>query len=489
MGPRSLASQLAAVLEGATASFTLGLVDADGARTVGCSELAASAWGFAAQCRTDGARPGDVIAIAWRHDAQAIAAWAGAVLGGFVPTFVPPEDPDLQQRLGTAVRLTVGPGTPPWPTAASGRPVPAPEVAIVQRTSGTTGVHRTIALSHARVLAQTDALASALALDPRHDRIASCLPLHHDMGLVSTVLLPLLHGVPCIHVDPALWRADAPEWLRVLSSTAATLTWLPPAALARMTRLPFGGDTDLSALRQVVCGGEVVTDSVLREFVAHFAATGLRAEAVGTGWGMAENVAAVTHSPPGRAPSRLRVHAASFAPGHAVGTAPLDHDVDVLTLVAAGPPIHGTEVRIGADGGHGEDVVGELHVRGICQADPDVWSATGDVGLVHAGEVFVCGRLAELLHVDGRWILPHEAEQAAASVDGVRPGRVAAIGDGQGGFVVLFEREPGHEVGVAPVADAVERRVHRRPQVVCVAADSLPRNTAGKSCRSRCIAP
>jgi len=485
VGAPSLASRVAAVLEG-VAAFSYGLVDAQGERTVARDELAAAAWGFAVGCRDAGARPGDVVAIAWRHGVAPIAAWAGAVLGGFVPSFVPSDDPDLQQRLGTAVRLTVGPATAAWAGAAPGEVTAAPGIAIVQRTSGTTGVHRTILLSHARVLAQADALAAAIDLDVASDRIASCLPLHHDMGLVSTVLLPLLHGVPCVHVDPDLWRADASAWVRVLGHSGATLTWLPPAALGRMTRVSADG-ADLSRLRQVVCGGEVVTDGVLREFSAHFGSAGLVPEAVATGWGMAENVAAVTHSPRGRAPSRLRVRAASFAPGRAIEIVG-DEEDDALVLVTAGTAIDGTEVVVrGIDGREcGDGVLGELFIRGTCQPDPGTWSATGDVGLTRGGEVFVCGRLAELLHVDGRWILPHEAEQAAARVAGVRAGRVAAIRDG-GGFVVLYESE--HAVDATRVADAVERSVHRRPRAVAVATESLPRNTAGKSCRSRCATP
>ncbi len=477
----ALHRHLAAPPPGACAWF----VDEAGTTLVDWAELGVRASGFAAACEGLGAVPGDVVAIAWRHGPLAAAAWAGAVLGGFVPTFVPGEDARIAERLGTAVRVTTGPGAlASWPSAALRSPTAAPGVAIVQRTSGTTGTHRAVAIDHRRVLAQVAGLAAALQLSPA-DRIASCLPLHHDMGLVSAVLLPLCCGIPCVHVDPALWRSDAAALLRATTEHAATLTWLPPSALSRMVRRVNDRGLELSSLRQIVTGGEVVPDAALVEFAARFASVGLAPGVLGCGWGMAENVAAVTHTPPGRAPTRLRVAWSAFAPGQRVIETT---DRDALVLISTGAPIAGTEVvaRDGDGRDVGERVIGELFVRGTCRDDVALWHATGDVGLVVDGEVYVCGRAAELLHVDGRWIPPHEAERAAAEIRGVRPGRVAAITDAAGGFTLLVEG--ANALDRDAIADAVQARTLRRPRVVIVAANSLPRSTSGKLGRSRCAA-
>lgn len=454
-------------------------IDAQGTRSVGWSELGASASGFATACADGGAVPGDVIAIAWGHGVESIAAWIGAVLGGFVPTFVPPGDTGL-------ARLTTGPGDARWANAPLRSAVRSPSVAIVQRTSGTTDTARVVAVTHDRVLAQIRGLGQALALGPT-DIIASALPLHHDMGLVSTVLLPLVCGVPCVHVDPALWRADAGALLRAIPEVRATLTWVSPAALARMVRRVAPERLDLASLRQIVTGGEVVHAHTLDAFTTRFAAAGLAPGVLGTGWGMAENVAAVTHSPPGRTPVRLRIAWSSFVPEQPVVEVDLQHQ-DALVWVSTGRAIAGTQVAVRSlDGTSLDDgVVGELWLRGSCQAD-DAWHRTGDVGLMVEGEVFVCGRAAELLRIEDRWLPPHEVELAAVSVAGVRPGRVAAVRGGDGGLVVLVEDDT-ERIAIDAVAHAVEARTQRWPRVIRVAPDSLPKTSSGKLGRLRCAA-
>ncbi len=403
------------------------------------------------RCRALGAAAGDVIAIGVRHGDDALAAWAGVVLGGFVPVF----DIDATEDV-----------------ARTGENV-GPRIAMLQRTSGTTGAAQRHAIEHARVLAQVDGLAGALALQ-RTDVIASCLPLHHDMGLVSTVLLPLLCGVSCVHVDPAMWRSDASTLLRAIQSSRATLVWLPPSALDRLVRRCRGAGFDLSSLRQIVCGGEVVADATLCGFTTAF---GLAEHVVATGWGMAENVAAVTHTPPGRVASRLRIARSSFAPGSRVV-----HDAsdDALVVVGVGPPIDGTEVRVF----EGDGVLGELEIRGTCRPDPTRWLATGDIGIVNAGEVWVCGRIDELLQLGERWLPPHEVERAA-TVDGVRPGRVAAITRDGELFVIV---EGDASIDRAAIEAAVLAQIGARPRVIVVAPDALPRTTSGKLGRRRCAA-
>lgn len=420
-------------------------------RTI-ADRLRAPADATTAKCRGLGAVPGDVIAIGVRHGDEALAAWAGVVLGGFVPMFDADATDDVAR---TGENLGAG-------------------IALVQRTSGTTGAPQRHAIEDARVLAQVDGLAHALVLQPS-DVIASCLPLHHDMGLVSTVLLPLLCGVACVHVDPATWRADASTWLRAIESARATLTWLPPAALDRLVRRCADTAFDLSSLRQIVCGGEVVQDQTLRDFAAAF---GLAEHVASVGWGMAENVAAVTHTPPGKIPSRLRIARSSFAPGR-----PIVHDAsdDALVVLGVGPPIDGTLVRVGNDE---QGVLGELHVRGTCRPDPTQWLATGDIGIVTGGEVYVCGREDELLELGDRWLQPHEVERAAATIAGVRPGRVAAITK-DGVLLVIVEADT---VDRAAIEAAIVAQVGHRPRVVVTASGSLPRTTSGKLRRQRCAA-
>lgn len=401
-----------------------------------------------------GAQPGDRVEIA-TGGVEAFAPWIAAVQAGLVPT------------------MTVGaPGIRVVATDDAGREHP---VALVQRTSGSTDVPKTIVVSPRAVLAQAWGLSHALDLRD-DDVIASCLPLHHDMGLVSTVLLPLLCGLSVVHVDPASWRADPRALLDAIAQHRATRTWLPPAALARLQRCATTWRGDLGSLREIVCGGDVLDPATRDAFESSFAVHGLAAGVVRSGWGMAENVAAVTHGRRGRALGRIDVAWDSFAPGHVAVRCAIDAGVALLSV---GEPIAGTEVRVA--GAASEGTLGVLEIRGDCLSDPTAWHATGDAGLLVDGEVYVCGRMADLVEMGGRWIPPHMIELAASRIPGVRAGRVAALRDRDGGCIVAIEHEGPLDENA--VAQAITAAVGRTPRVCVVPPDTLVRTTSGKLAR------
>ena len=495
----------------------LRFVGSGGETTVGMAAFARDAAGFLAACRGLGLGAGDVVAIAYPTGARPLAAWAGAVLGGLVPLFAPPNDPRAALRgpaegrgvagpeaLADTIRRrpllsTWAPAEPEFDDAAAYTGVPA----LLQRSSGTTGPHKPIAIDHRRALAQLWGLGRALELR-RSDVIASFLPLHHDMGLVSTVLLPLCCGISLVRVEPRLWRADATPWVWSIARHKATLAWVPPAALARLVRRVAPADERaMASLRQIVCGGEPLGAEVVDAFLGRFGAA-CKPEVIGAGYGAAENVAAITQTPVARGARRLTVARDRLAIGRKVATPAADEAA--LTLLSCGVPIEGTTVTVlDADDREVDDgVVGRLRLAGDCVAPGylgddhgaalvDGGFDTGDIGLRDGGEIFVLGRADELIELGGKLVLPHEAEAALADHDDIEPGRCAAVWSERSGFAVLVELRPARlftsaeqlAAFVADVQDRVEARVGHRPSTVRVLPQgSLLKSSSGKTARA-----
>lgn len=517
---RWLASDLRAKLRNvllADNGPVLRFVGAGGETSVTMGSFAREAAGFLVACRKLGLGAGDVVAIAYPTGVRPLAAWAGAVLGGLVPLFAPPNDPRSALRGPTEIRVVAGPeelsstirrrplvstwepAEPEFDDAAAYTEVPA----LLQRSSGTTGPHKPIAIDHRRALAQLWGLGRALELR-RSDVIASFLPLHHDMGLVSTVLLPLCCGISLVRVEPRLWRSDATPWVWAIARHKATLAWVPPAALARLVRRVAPADERaMASLRQIVCGGEPLGADVVDAFLGRFGAA-IEPDAIGAGYGAAENVAAITQTPLDGGARRLVVARDRLAIGRAVAAPAADEPA--LTFLSCGVPIEGTTVTVhDADGGEvGDGIVGRLRLAGDCVAagylDDEHGGAlvdgtfdTGDIGLREGGEIFVLGRADELFELGGALVLPHEAESALAGHEAIEPGRCAAVWTERSGFALLVELRPGQlfdtpeslAAFVAEVQDRVEARVGHRPAIVRVLPQgSLLKSSSGKTARA-----
>jgi acyl-CoA synthetase (AMP-forming)/AMP-acid ligase II len=210
-------------------------------------------------------------------------------------------------------------------------------------------------------------------------------------------------------------------------------------------------------MRAFINCSEPVLDSSHRAFLERFAPLGLSPDQLGVSYAMAENVFAVTQTPPGRAPRVDTIDREAMSrDGRAIPAAAGTPEAAVF--VSCGPPVPGVRVRV--DGGRPDRVLGELEVSSHClmtgyhrrpeldvEAFRDGWYRTGDLGYVADGEVFVVGRKKDLIISGGRNIHPHDLEVVVSEVPGVHPGRVVAFG-------VTDEREGTELITVLAEADA-----------------------------------
>jgi acyl-CoA synthetase (AMP-forming)/AMP-acid ligase II len=315
------------------------------------------------------------------------------------------------------------------------------EGALVQFTSGSVGTPKGIHLTLDAVGANV--LAIVAALEPvAGDGLCSWLPLSHDMGLIGQLLSPLAAGAPQFgHVrltlmKPDTFMANPRSWLRTCSATGATITVGPNFALELAVRTSRRiGSLDLSRVRAIIVGSESVRADTLERFSDAFAPAGFRPLSLCPGYGLAEATVAVTivrpHEP-WRSIPRPADHAAP-APGGAS-----------RSLVSTGSPIDGVDVRVTAPDGR----VGPIELRSpsllsryigadLCLTD-DGYFVTGDIGVMHDGELFVIGRGDEAIVVAGRNLYPDDIESAVHH-ESIRRGCIAAVAAPDGGLAIVVE--------------------------------------------------
>jgi len=369
--------------------------------------------------------------------------------------------------------------TPPPPVAD--------DLGLVQFSSGSTGDPRAICLTHGNLLSNIRAFLARIGMRPG-DVCVSWLPLYHDMGLIGSMIGTILSGTRLVLISPLDFLRRPLFWLQVMSRHGATLSVAPQFAFnlcARKVRRAELVGVDLSPLRVLLNGAEPVQAAGVAAFRARFRAAGLHSGVVIPCYGLAEGTLAVTMRRPGQ---RLRRASLPDAAG---------------AIVCVGPPMNETEVRIRDQQGAWESdgSIGEICLRGpsACagylsaggrqpSVDADGWLSTGDLGFLDRGELFVTGRLKDLVIIGGRNFYPQDLESVAGEVPGLRPGRAVAFGvtDAQlatQALVVVAETLDHATAGAA--ATALRRRLLERfgvtPQdIVLVPRGSLPLTTSGK---------
>jgi fatty-acyl-CoA synthase len=372
--------------------------------------------------------------------------------------------------------------------------------AVLQFTSGSTDRPRAVALSHRAVTACVRAMGEAAALSV-DDVWVSWLPLYHDMGLIGALLSPTLFGSGVTLMPTDRFIAAPGLWLQAVSTYRGTVTAAPNFAYGLAGRLLTRPEPlDLSSLRAAFCGAEPIIPETIAQFARNGAAHGLHPGAVLPCYGLAETTLAVSFAPVQR-PVVVDVVDRALLHEHRIARPAAPDASETAEVVSLGLPLRGTAVRVvGPDGVElGERHVGELHVASPSLMDgylndPDRrvaatgWLPTGDLGYVAAGEVYVCGRVKDLIIVNGHNIHPHEVEAVAERVSGVRAGGTVAfaVDDRPGGetIVVLCESRAAADQH-AEIAAEVRRQVADAVGVApghvgIVAPRVLPKTTSGK---------
>jgi fatty-acyl-CoA synthase len=423
-------------------------------------------------------RPRDLVVIAYTQNLESIFAFWGAMWLGAIPSMFPTLteklDPDVYMRsMAELVRLsdvTAVLTTDEFATQLSSN-VSCPvysshdlqqtfdrqvniatggfqpsaydsDIAFLQHSSGTTGLQKGVALSHAAVLNQIAAYSEAIALTGK-DVIVSWLPLYHDMGLIAGFLLPLIQGIPLVLMSPFDWVQHPALLMKAIHKYRGTLCWLPNFAYnhcARRIRRRDTEDLSLGSMRLFINCSEPVRHDSHQLFLQRFKDNGVQPEMLGVSYAMAENTFAVTQTPPGQPANQDYIYQRELEQNRRA--LPADSKEPAAEIrVSCGPPIPGSEVRIVDEDGH---LLPDRHVGQIALHSPylltgyylrpdlepfvDGWYMTGDLGYIADGEVYVIGRSKDLIINAGKNIYPQDIEAIVNEVPGVHAGRAVVFG-------------------------------------------------------------
>jgi fatty-acyl-CoA synthase len=436
--------------------------------------------------------------------------------------------------------LVIDGSTPPPTTDDRPRREPDPaDLAFIQFSSGTTGRKKGVMISHRALLAQVDAYGARVLQDPsprrhpaRRDRIASWAPLYHDLGLVACLWMPMLTQTPIFAMSPFDWVADPLLLLEAISEHRATLTWLPNFAfhhLCRAHRPERCAGLDLSSMRGLIDCAEPILAETFDEFLACFGAIGARRRMLWTTYGMAESTlfATACSDQPGARVIEDLVDAEAFAerrviPRLAAVAAPASPSPRLRRMVSSGTTLAGVELAIVDAAGNplGERELGEILVRSPCAMDGyfrnpeqteaafvDGWYRSGDLGYVatmpdgeggQARHLFVAGRLGDMLIVAGKNVYPQDLEPIVNRVEGVVPGRVAAVGEhsprlGTEALVILAETTLVGEAELLGLQGRIARAIREHSEVTASEIALFPprwlrKSSSGKIARKANLA-
>lgn len=406
------------------------------------------------------------------------------------------------------------------PAGWAAEPVPLDDLAYLQYTSGSTRDPAGVQISHRNITVNARQLWAHFGVGGRRPVvIVSWLPLFHDMGLVATLAAPIVHGVHARFTDPMAFIRNPSRWLAMISAHRDDEVFTAAPNFAYEYSLARAADgLDLRGLRWCLNGAEPVRESTLRRFGAAFTAAGLRPEAPTPCYGLAEATVFVTAAPGEAPPKVLTVDAQSLSEGLLRPPG----DGRAASLVSCGTPT-GQYVAIADPDSCCElpdGRVGEIWVHGpnvargywrkpehssatfggwLSGPAPGVpagpWLRTGDLGVIHEGELYVTGRLKDVIIVDGRNHFPQDIEVTVQEAHpAVRPDHVAAFsipGPETERLVVVAERSrhvpPDLEETRRAVRAAVST-VHDLPlhDLVLVRPGGVPRTSSGKVARSAC---
>jgi 1-acyl-sn-glycerol-3-phosphate acyltransferase len=317
------------------------------------------------------------------------------------------------------------------------------DIAFLQYTSGSTGDPKGVVLSHDNLLANIRAMGQAVAVSA-DDVFVSWLPLYHDMGLIGAWLGSLYFGLPLVVMSPLRFLARPSRWLWAIHRHRGTLSASPnfgyELCLSKVPEEELSG-LDLSAWRYAFNGAEPVSATTLRGFAERFKAYGFRANALAPVYGLAEAAVGLAFPPPRRGPLIDRISRVAFMHnGEALQAK--EGDPDPLSVVACGRPLPGYKVQVVDKAGRPlpERREGRLEFQGPSSTrgyfeNPQAssrlfregWLDTGDRAYLADGDVYITGRIKEMMIRGGRNIYPYELEQLVGEIDGIRKGCVAVF--------------------------------------------------------------
>jgi mycoketide-CoA synthase len=402
-----------------------------------------------------------------------------------------------------------------------------PSIAHLQYTSGSTRTPAGVIISHKNIHVDCEQILFAYYKDgaaPPDTTVVSWLPLFHDMGLIFGIAFPILRGFRTVLTSPPAFLQRPARWMQLLASNSHAFSAAPNVGFELAARKTSDDDLaglDLGGVRNILNGAERVNPPTLQRFADRFARFNLRPEALRPSYGLAETTLYVAVREPGQPPETVYFESEALTAGHAKRCASGDGTPLVSYGVPQSPPVRIVDPDTSIECPTG--TVGEIWTCGDNVADgywqkPEEtersfgamlvgpsegtpegpWLRTGDLGVFSDDELFIIGRIKDLLIVYGRNYSPDDIE---ATIQELTQGRVVAIAvpdEEVEKLVAIVELKKGKdsEEAAAQRLGAVRREITAAiskshglsvADLVLVPPHSIPLTTSGKVRRRDCL--
>jgi len=510
-------------------------------REVTFGELYERAVGILYHLQRIGARRGDKLILLLGNNEQFIDAFWAAILGGIIPVPVAPGISDehrhkllrIARKLGnpyiyserrTLDRIgTFAAQAGESQTFANlrsrsfliddlddiskpGKPHKAQpdDVAFIQFSSGSTSEPKGVVLTHANIIANCQGTITAAGLT-ENDRSLSWMPLTHDMGLIGFHIMMFSARVHTYLMPTELFVRRPLLWLSFATRIRATILCSPNFGYRHYLKVlgdrPVDG-LDLAAVRLIFNGAEPISVPLCNEFLDRLEPAKLERTAMFPVYGLAEASLAVSFPPVGSALQTLSLDRHRMNVGDPVERVPNTHK-DATEFVSEGKPIPHSLVRIAGDDDQPlpDGRIGHVHISGTNvtrgyyenpQANAeaftaDKWLKTGDLGVIHEGNLYISGRAKEIIFVNGQNYYPHDLEAIAQRAPGLDLGKVVAAGARPRGAqteqLVVFVLHRGGMEEFSATATEVARLISEQAGLevaAVVPVKRIPKTTSGK---------
>ena len=406
--------------------------------------------------------------------------------------------------------------------AFQGEGIARQDLAFLQYTSGSTSEPRGVMISHGNLLHNLETIRQGFEIESAGEAIPTgvfWLPAYHDMGLIGGILTPIYVGATSYLLAPTTFLRRPQRWVELLSETGAQISGAPNFGyelLVQKTTAQQRGPLDLSNWRLAFCGAEPIHPSTLQDFAEAFADSGFQRDAFYPCYGMAEATLLVSAGKGSDAVQVLHVDREQLTAHKAVPVEPANGEAQ--SLVGCGASLDGQQIKIvdpqtATSRSAGE--VGEIWVRGQSvsrgywqreEVNQEIFGAklssngdetflrTGDLGFQWEGELYITGRLKDVIIIRGRNHYPQDIERTVTqSHAAVGMGAAFSIEvDREEQLVVVHQLEREHRKAdldevIRTVRAAVVAEHELDPHaIVLIKPVSLPITSSGKVQRQRC---
>jgi fatty acid CoA ligase FadD28 len=401
--------------------------------------------------------------------------------------------------------------------------------AYLQYTSGSTRQPAGVMISDTNLQVNFEQLMSGYfahsgGIAPLDSTIVSWLPFYHDMGLVLGVCAPILGGYRGVLTSPVSFLQRPARWMELLATNSHAFSAAPNFAFELAARKTSDDDMagrDLGGVQTILSGSERVHPATLKRFAERFARFNLHDTVVRPSYGLAEATVYVATSRAGQSPEVVDFESDKLSAGQAKrcasggGTPLISYPLGESPTVRIVGPETQTECPDGTTGEiwvHGDNVAtgywqkpqetertfGGMLVAPSAGTPEGPWLRTGDLGFIADGELFIVGRIKDLLIVYGRNHSPDDIEATSQEITGGRVAAVAVPDEGMEQLVVIIEvkKRGDSDENVMDKFAVVKREVTSAisnshgigvADLVLVAPGSIPITTSGKVRRAACV--